>query len=435
MRLHDRAHYFILAIVAIWFATSTVAAGERETGTDRPGLDYRDFAMPAPLPGQCEAACNEETKCRAWTFAWPGKKSPRAHCFLKSGLPPKKSDNCCISGIKTKQTTTTPTKEPDAPPQPPAEPAPAPEPDLGDVCRKYADTAAEQNKKNDELFCGLTGSRWGVSRDVYYKWCMEKSSAQSRKDNTEARNRELLECGAFIPTPVPEAKEPRDMVRENACREYANRSVEQAEQAREHDCALTGPRWATGFQRHFSWCMSVSDAYPAKEIEQRRAALQSCRPQQSFDEGCEQYARAAFRLARQNYERRCGFVGPRWVRSIDAHKAWCLGADVNKRKLEQTARHKALAACSGGPREIGACARYAQTAVRHAIQGRDRNCGFSGTRWRPEYEEHFAWCMSATPPQRFKERTYRQRTLLKCGRNNRLLPDNERQFLYRYRWT
>lgn len=265
---------------------------------------------------------------------------------------------------------------------------------------------------------------------------MDKSSAKSRLANTEARNRELLECGAFITTPDPEPAEPKDVVREKACREYANRSVEQAEQAREQNCGLTGPRWQTGFQRHFSWCMSVSDAYPAQEISQRRAALQNCRPQQSLDEGCEQYARGAFRLARQNQERRCGFVGPRWVRDIDAHKDWCLGANLTERQREQSSRHRALAACSGGPREIGACARYAQAAVKHAIQGQQRQCGFAGTRWQPDYEQQFVWCMSATPPQRFKERSYRRRALLKCGRNNLAAPrGNESQFLYRYRWA
>lgn len=112
MRLHDRAHEFIMTIVAFIFAATAATASERETSTDRPGLNYRDFPLTTPLPDQCQKTCDEEAKCRAWTFAWPGKKGPRAHCFLKSGLPPKKADNCCISGIKTKQTVTVTPKQP-----------------------------------------------------------------------------------------------------------------------------------------------------------------------------------------------------------------------------------------------------------------------------------------------------------------------------------
>ena len=290
-----------------------VQAAERETSTDRPGLDYRDFELAIPLPDQCEAACNKEKQCRAWTFAWPGKKGTRAHCFLKSGLPPKKSDNCCISGIKTKQTAEPEPQQPAPaqPPQPPSQPEPEPAPvvDKEQACRDYANTAVEQNQKNEDMLCDLSGSRWGYGFDVYYNWCMSKSTEESRKSNTEARERDLQQCRVFFGIPDEKPPEPRDLARENQCREYASRSTEQAEKAREMQCGYAGPRWVTAYQQHFSWCMSVPESFLAREVDERKSALEVCRPRQSTGEGCQQYARSAFRLARRNFERRCGFHG------------------------------------------------------------------------------------------------------------------------------
>ncbi len=429
----------VVAVFSLISANPTDSA-EREVGTDRPGLNYRDFDVAAPLPDRCEAACNEDNRCRAWTFAWPGKKGLKAHCFLKSGLPPKKADNCCISGIKTKSAGPT-EKQPEtktsvAPPSFPSPPTEtSPEENLSEACQQYAQTAVRQNEQNEELFCGLSGSRWGYGYDVYFNWCMTKSSKASRASNTDARNRELQQCGAFIDKPKPETPpEPRDVVRETACREYANRAVEQSEKARELGCRQTGPRWSPAFQVHFSWCLGVGKSYQASEILKRDIALESCRPHRPTARAeCEQYARAAFRLARQNRERRCGFTGPRWIRNVDDHKAWCLSATPAERDREQNSRHRALAACTGGPRTVSACARYAQGALKHAHDNEQRGCGFTGIRWQPDYEPHFIWCMNSTAPQRRIERTARIRSLLKCTRGT-AIGEGDGLKLYSYRW-
>jgi hypothetical protein len=428
-----------LLLIAALFAGNAAAAAERETSTDRPGLDFRDFELTVPLPDRCEAACNEDAKCRAWTFAWPGKKGPRAHCFLKTGLPPKKPDNCCISGVRTKAAPPEKPVEPPATPDPevPAQPDRPPQQSLAEACTEYANTAVDQNKRNEELVCDLAGSRWGYGFDVYYNWCMSKSTEESRKANTEARDRELRECGDIfgLPSATPEPEPQRDLVKENACREYASLSVEQSEQARDLQCGFRGPRWTTAYQQHFSWCMSVGDTYRDSETAERSARLEECRPRTSPARACELYARSAFRLARRNYERRCGFSGPRWTRDIDTHKSWCETADPQQRRREQTARHRALAACSGGPRAVTGCAQYAQMAIRHAEDNRRRSCGFAGPRWQPDYEYHFISCMKSTPPERFKERSYRMRALLECRTGLPTYRENENQFLYEYRWV
>lgn len=39
-------------------------------------------------------------------------------------------------------------------------------------CEQYAKTAVEQNKKNKDLSCGFTGSRWNDDEKGQYNWCL-----------------------------------------------------------------------------------------------------------------------------------------------------------------------------------------------------------------------------------------------------------------------
>jgi hypothetical protein len=71
-----------------------------EQGFNRPGSDYKNIDLSSPSPSLCEAACNHETKCTAWTYVHPGIQGPKAKCWLKTGVPPLKSDKCCVSGLK-----------------------------------------------------------------------------------------------------------------------------------------------------------------------------------------------------------------------------------------------------------------------------------------------------------------------------------------------
>jgi hypothetical protein len=70
-----------------------------EVRTDRPGSDYREYALTDPDPAQCALDCSEDEKCLAYTYVKPtGEEKPR--CRLKSAVPPKVRSDCCVSGIK-----------------------------------------------------------------------------------------------------------------------------------------------------------------------------------------------------------------------------------------------------------------------------------------------------------------------------------------------
>ena len=71
-----------------------------EENFNRPGQDYKSFDMATANPSLCESSCRNEAKCRAWTYVNPGVQGPKAKCWLKSGVPPLRSDRCCVSGLK-----------------------------------------------------------------------------------------------------------------------------------------------------------------------------------------------------------------------------------------------------------------------------------------------------------------------------------------------
>ena len=47
-----------------------------ELDTDRPGKDYKNFDLDSNF-NICEAACNGDATCRAWTFVKPGEQGPK----------------------------------------------------------------------------------------------------------------------------------------------------------------------------------------------------------------------------------------------------------------------------------------------------------------------------------------------------------------------
>jgi hypothetical protein len=73
-----------------------------EPDTDRNGSDYHDFALSDPRPERCRRACAVDPTCRSFTYTKPGTTA-RGHspwCYLKSGVPVKTKDDCCVSGAK-----------------------------------------------------------------------------------------------------------------------------------------------------------------------------------------------------------------------------------------------------------------------------------------------------------------------------------------------
>ncbi len=56
--------------------------------------------MHNPDPNRCKAACDGESRGRAWTYVKPGVQGPEARCWLKHRVPGANRGNCCVSGVK-----------------------------------------------------------------------------------------------------------------------------------------------------------------------------------------------------------------------------------------------------------------------------------------------------------------------------------------------
>jgi PAN domain len=81
-------------------ALQELRPGLVENSIDRIGGDYRNFEVPANQDvAVCKKACEDENRCRAWTFARPGYGGPTAKCYLKDRITAPRRKPCCISGV------------------------------------------------------------------------------------------------------------------------------------------------------------------------------------------------------------------------------------------------------------------------------------------------------------------------------------------------
>ncbi|QKK03412.1 MAG: hypothetical protein HND55_12530 [Pseudomonadota bacterium] len=124
--------------------------------------------------------------------------------------------------------------------------------------------------------------------------------------------------------------------------------------------------------------------------------------------GCERYAAAAVGQQQQNLELGCGLSGPAWNADHSAHYNWCMHGENHERfaAAEERRRAERLASCRSAATPPGrvqdtACTDYAETAVGQHQENLDRDCGFTGPRWSPDFQGHYAWCLDGDNLERF----------------------------------
>jgi hypothetical protein len=76
------------------------AGGGLEVDVDRRGGDYRNYDLPDNNPNHCRDDCQNDPRCKAFTYLWPSFWGPNGHCFLKDSVPNAAPNGCCISGVK-----------------------------------------------------------------------------------------------------------------------------------------------------------------------------------------------------------------------------------------------------------------------------------------------------------------------------------------------
>jgi hypothetical protein len=79
-----------------------LAAGtaRAQSSFDRPGSDYTSAPITSGDPADCALMCERDRKCHAWSFNYPTDPTTGAVCWLKSTVPPRVQDNCCVTGVR-----------------------------------------------------------------------------------------------------------------------------------------------------------------------------------------------------------------------------------------------------------------------------------------------------------------------------------------------
>lgn len=86
--------------VLVLAALACPAPAHAQAGFDRPGGDYFSFILRSGDPAVCAARCDRDVRCRAWSFVYPATSGAPGTCWLKSQVPARVENSCCVSGVK-----------------------------------------------------------------------------------------------------------------------------------------------------------------------------------------------------------------------------------------------------------------------------------------------------------------------------------------------
>ena len=89
-----------LVALALWAAATPIWPAAAQANFDRPGGDYLSAPVISGDPADCALVCERDRRCRAWTFSYPNDTAAGAVCWLKSSVPARVQDNCCVSGVR-----------------------------------------------------------------------------------------------------------------------------------------------------------------------------------------------------------------------------------------------------------------------------------------------------------------------------------------------
>jgi hypothetical protein len=73
---------------------------DAQSNFDRPGGDYQNSPVASGDPVDCALVCERDRRCRSWSFSYPTEIGSSAICWLKSSVPARVEDTCCVSGVR-----------------------------------------------------------------------------------------------------------------------------------------------------------------------------------------------------------------------------------------------------------------------------------------------------------------------------------------------
>src|SRR5215475_2965121 len=193
-------------------------------------------------------------------------------------------------------------------------------------CQSYADDAAKAANQVRQLKCGfnLKDDRWASSdASLHKRWCLTASDDDVNEEQNE-RDADLNRC--------------------KVCRSYAKAAVDANRLNIKYHCGLSGDRWGSNEDAHFSWCMANAsethyvDGQDVKvnildyEVDQRADALSECEDENRAKiDFCNRYVdqtRADVKYVRNNCDDDLYFESvqpgdPRYSSDDDRRFEWC----------------------------------------------------------------------------------------------------------------
>src|SRR3954454_3336397 len=89
-----------LVTLALFASAGAPTPAQAQANFDRPGGDYQSARVPSGDPADCALVCERDRRCRAWSFNYPTDLAGGALCWLKSNVPSRSENNCCVSGVR-----------------------------------------------------------------------------------------------------------------------------------------------------------------------------------------------------------------------------------------------------------------------------------------------------------------------------------------------
>lgn len=201
-------------------------------------------------------------------------------------------------------------------------------------CSQYADKALKHIHQRIELTGSVPDNdpEWSNDWDHHYNYCLQMPESLSKY--REEQRKSWLDSHSASNS---------GMSKDSFCRQYAEKALQQIRQRKERTgSAPADPVWKEDFNRHFNWCLGVSESSAERGTMQRQQWLDShsaVKPKNPKEAFCREYTENALRQIR--IRKAMGSKVPAvmpapndpvWKEDYNHHYNWCLGAPESSAK-------------------------------------------------------------------------------------------------------
>lgn len=297
-------------VAGLMLMTLPSVASAAENGFIKLGADYDMFFIGGQDSAPCERACNEDPRCKAWTFI-----RTTGQCRLKHTAVASMRNNCCVSGLRTRKVTAS---------------------DDEIACAELSVEAVDQNDANLAQQCGYRGPLWPADFRTAYGRCLE-ISPRRRQSEAKERKTALADCRSVVSRSA-----------DLACDHFSRMAVAQVETNVNSGCGFSGPNWTDEPKVYFDWCKSVPRSEVSDRITNRERRLLQCISRGGAgEEACEAFAQESVGQYVKAQQLKCGraFSGGFWHADSAQHYQWCQSHSAAERTDWLTKRAALLDKC------------------------------------------------------------------------------------------